>query len=56
MEDNKEEIEKHFSELIKICKERGIIGMHTRVDDKFYVSFDFRPLKEVCKECGKAID
>lgn len=43
-----------MKELIKLCKEEGISGKNIKID-KYYVMFEFRPLKEKCKECGKEI-
>ena len=51
---NEEEIKKHFEEIIRLCKIAGIIGKSMNVG-KHYVSFEFKPRKEICKECGKTI-
>ena len=55
MENNTEEIKEHFRRVIKLCKNRGNIGMNLAVDN-FYVTFGFEPKKEKCKECGKIKD
>lgn len=47
-------IKEHFAEIIKLCKKIGILGKYCDVG-KYYVSFDFRPRKDICKECGKEI-
>jgi len=51
---NEEEIKKHFKEIIRLCKIAGVIGKSMDVG-KHYVTFEFRPKKDICKECGKEI-
>lgn len=51
---NEGEIKKHFKEIIRLCKIAGILGKSMNVGES-YVSFGFRPRKDICKECGKEI-
>jgi len=58
MSTEKKQIEKELKITLRIaigfCKKLGILGTNTNIG-KDYVSFEFRPRKDICKECGKEI-